>query len=68
MNKSVKTIIGCIMVIIGIIAMLACCVTEVILQIQNPDMTELRLFIEYPAPTIIGIISFIIVCIGKEII
>lgn len=66
--KNTKVILGLIMVFGGFIAAVGCVIASIILSFQNPDMTELRRFLEYPGPTIIGLISIAIIYVGKEII
>lgn len=68
MNNKAKMIIGCIMVVIGIIAIICCAIAGIIITILNPDMTEMRQFIEYPEPTIIALISLVAVHIGTKMI
>ena len=63
-EKQVKTIIGGILIIGAFIGMIICVITSTVFYFQNPDMTALRRFIEYPAPTIWAIICFVCAKIG----
>ena len=64
MNKDINKIIGLIITAISIIVILGCAIASLVIAIKNPDMTEMRHFIEYPEPTIITIIAFITMNIG----
>ena len=63
MKETIKTI----MMIVGFVGLLICGIWATVLHFQNPDMTELRLFLEFPQVTIIGVICAIIGFVGKEI-
>lgn len=66
MKKSkTKTIIGLVLMIISIIGMVACAVCATVFYFQNPDMTELRRFIEFPWPTIGAVVCLAVFGIGK---
>ena len=65
MKKSkTKTIIGLVLMIISTIGMIACAVSAMVFYFQNPDMTELRRFIEFPWPTIGAAICLTVFGIG----
>lgn len=64
-NKNIKTIIGMTLIIIAFIAIIASAIWATIFNLMNPDMTELRLFIENPYPTIIVIVSAAVLAVGK---
>lgn len=64
-KNNVKTIIGMVLIILSVVAIIGSMIWSLIFNIMNPDMTELRLFIENPYPTIIVIISLIEFTIGK---
>ena len=69
MKKSkTKTIIGLVLMIISTIGMVACAVCATVFYFQNPDMTELRRFIEFPQPAIGVVICLAVFGIGKYII
>lgn len=63
MKNTIKTI----MMIVGFVGLLICGIWATVLHFQNPDMTELRLFLEFPQATIIGVICAVIGFVGKEI-
>lgn len=63
MKKTIKAI----MMIVGFIGLLVCGIWATVLHFQNPDMTELRLLLEFPQVTIIGVICAVIGFVGKEI-
>ncbi len=63
MKKTIKTI----MMIVGFVGLLICGIWATVLHFQNPDMTELRLFLEFPQVTIIGVICAVVGFVGKEI-
>lgn len=63
MKKTIKTI----MMIVGFIGLLICGIWAMILRVQNPDMTEMRLFFEFPQVTIIAVICAVMGIVGKEI-
>lgn len=65
---NLTAIIGCILIVLAIIAIIGSAVASVIFYFQNPDMTELRRFIEYPAPSIIALIAIVVVYVGKYLI
>lgn len=67
-KPNLTTIIGCILVVLAIIAMIGCLIAAVIFYYQNPDMTALRRFIEYPAPSIIALIAIVALYVGKYLI
>ena len=60
-------IIGCIMVIIGLVIGFGSAISAMIFRWNNPDMTEMRQFLENPGPTITSIIGYVIAGIGYEI-
>jgi hypothetical protein len=68
MENKVKAICGIIMVFGGIIAAIGCVIASIIFAFQNPDMTELRRFLEYPGPSIIALISLAVMKIGVNMI
>ena len=64
MKNNKNSIIGCILIIGAIVGILCCAVASTIFYFQNPDMTELRRFIEYPAPSIISIVCMVFLYVG----
>lgn len=67
-KPNLTAIIGCILVILAIIACIGALIALVIFQIQHPDMTKLRIFIEYPTPTIIVLIATVVLYVGRYLI
>jgi hypothetical protein len=65
MSNKTKDILGAICVIIAIISLLVAVVWSVVFNLMNPDMTELRLFIENPYPTFIVLLSIALFSLGK---
>ena len=65
MNKNIKTIIGVALIIISSIACVASAIWALVFNFMNPDMTELRLFLENPYPTIIIVVSAAGLMVGK---
>ena len=63
MKKTIKAI----MMVVGFVGLLICGIWAMILHFQNPDMTEARLFLEFPHVTIIGVICAVLGFVGKEI-
>lgn len=64
-KNNIKTIIGMALIIIAFIAIVASAIWALVFHFMNPDMTELRLFIKNPYPTIICIISVAGLMVGK---
>lgn len=64
-KNNIKTIIGMALIVIAFIAIIASAIWTIVFNLMNPDMTELRLFIENPYPTIIAIISVAALMVGK---
>lgn len=65
MKNNIKTIIGMVLIIIAFVAIIASAIWALVFHLINPDMTELRLFIENPYPTIICIVSMALLMVGK---
>ena len=68
MNYNTKTILGLIFILIAFITLIIAAIWSIVFQFQNPDMTELRLLIENPYPTVVAIISLIGFMVGKTLI
>lgn len=69
MNKgNIKAAIGCMFIIIACIAIIVSVIWSLVFNFMNIDMTELRLLIENPYPSVIVIISGILFMIGKKLI
>lgn len=60
--------IGLILLVIGICLIIYAGVSATVFRFQNIDMTELRLLVENPAPTVIVIIGYIVAQIGIELV
>lgn len=56
-KNNIKTTIGAILIITSIVAVIVSAIWSAVFQIMNPDMTNMRILIENPYPTIIAIIS-----------
>lgn len=67
-KMKIKLLIGIILTIGGFIGAIICAIAAIIFYFQNPDMTGLRRFIEYPAPSIWAIICFVCEKIGLDMI
>lgn len=67
-KPNLTAIIGCSLIVLAIISIIGCAVASAIFYFQNPDMTELRRFIEYPAPYIIALVAVVVVYVGKYLI
>lgn len=65
MKNNIKAIIGMVLIIIAFVAIIASAIWAVVFHLMNPNMTELRLFLENPYPTIICIVSAAILMVGK---
>ena len=64
----IKAILGMLMLFGGIGTALCCIIAVIVFTVKNPDMTELRRFIEYPEPVVIGVMSAIIARFGMYMI
>lgn len=65
--KKIKDIICSLLVIFSFLVIIGCIIASMILNFKNPDMTDMRLFLTYPQPTIIFIISFIVITVSTQI-
>ena len=68
MKYNIKTIIGMALIILSTIAVITSVIWAWVFNLMNPDMTELRLFIENPYPTIITIVSMIVFLLAGRLI
>lgn len=66
--KKFKSFIRIALVIGGMIGIIACIVAAWVFMFHNPDMTDMRRLIEYPAPTIWSIVCLVAVLVGKHMI
>ena len=65
MKNNIKAIIGITLIIVAFIALITAAIWAIVFNLMNPDMTELRLFIENPYPTIIALVSVAGLMVGK---
>ena len=56
-KNNIKVLMGIALIITSFIAIIASAIWALVFHLMNPDMTELRLFLENPYPTIIAIVS-----------
>lgn len=68
MKNNIKTIIGMTLIIIAIVAVVVSVIWSWVFNLMNPDMTELRLFIENPYPTYIEVASIVGLLVGRKLI
>ena len=68
MKNKITTTVGMILILGAFIALIIAAIWSTIFRFQNPDMTDLRLVIENPTPTIIAIVSLIGFGVGKAFI
>lgn len=66
-KRNIKTLTGIILTFGSLVGILVCSIASIVFACKNPDMTEIRRFIEYPAPTIWFIVCFIVGNVGKNI-
>lgn len=67
-KKSKRTTIRFALTLVSLIGMLVCVISATVFHFQNPDMTELRRFIEFPWPTIGAAICLTVFGIGMYVI
>lgn len=67
MKSNIKGIFGIILLFLAGIGLLACLIWAMVLRFQNVDMTELRMFIEHPGPSIYSIVCLIVGKIGLSL-
>ena len=65
MKDKIRAIIGITLVIIAFIAIVGSVIWAIVFNWMNPDMTELRLFITNPYPTIIMFVSIGVLMVGR---
>lgn len=63
-KSNIKETIGLILLAISFLAIVVCGISAIVLKWTNPDMTEMRLFLTYPWPTIGCFASFVVGWIG----
>jgi hypothetical protein len=62
--KTAKRMLSCALILCGLIGMIACLVASLVFSWQNPDMTEMRRFLDYPWPTVWAIVDYVGIQIG----
>lgn len=62
----IKDVIAVVLMLGGIVGALVCAITALVFYFQNPDMTDLRRFIEMPWTTIGVLVSIIAVEVGLQ--
>ncbi len=67
MKTKMKYTISVIAIALGFLAQIVGIIWSAIFYFQNPDMTELRQFIENPIPSIIAIVGILIVGLGRSV-
>lgn len=65
MKNKLKNVVSLILFIVGICLMITALVWALIYNFQNPDMTELRLFLSNPYPSIMALLGLIMTCATK---
>lgn len=68
MTKNIKALIGIILTLGGFVGLIACAIAVIVFYFQNPDMTGLRRFLEYPEPSIWAVVCIICEGIGRNMI
>ena len=64
-NNNIKTLIAVVLIFVSFVALVASAIWALVFHFMNPDMTELRLFLENPYPTIIVVVSTAGLMVGK---
>lgn len=67
MKTNTKYTITLVTIVLGFLAQIVGIVWNAIFYFQNPDMTELRRFIENPIPSIIAIAGVLVVEIVRRV-
>ena len=67
-KKPVKVIIGSILDIVSFCIIIGAAIASIVFQFQNPDMSEIRCFIENPGPSIATVFALILLWIGNYLI
>lgn len=66
--KKIKDIIGCALILCGFLGIIVCVIAGCVFAWSNPDMTEMRRFLDYPWPTVGCIVGYVIVKIGCRLV
>ena len=67
-NNKFKTVLGIILVIAAIITLVITAIWSTVLHFMNPDMTDLRVLIDYPYLGVIALVSIVSYMIGERLI
>lgn len=62
--KNLKSTIGLCLILGGFLGMIACVIAAGVFTWQNPDMTEMRRFLEYPWPSVWCIVDYVGIQVG----
>ena len=62
--KKAKGMLGLALIFCGFIGMIICAISACVFVCRNPDMTEMRRFLEYPWPTVWCIVDYVGVRVG----
>lgn len=65
--KNFKAWIGLILFFGGFIGIIVCAIAACVFAWENPDMTEMRRFMEYPWPTVWCVVDAVAMEIGYHI-
>ena len=66
-KSDLKATIGLILMALSFIAIVVCGIAGIAFKWMNPDMTEIRLFLTYPWPTIGCFVFLIVGFVGERI-
>ena len=66
--KDLKAWIGIILFFAGLIGCFACAIASGVIAWQNPDMTQMRRFLEYPELTVWSVVNVLAVLIGERLV
>ena len=65
--KNTRFVIGGSLIISGAIAMLVAVIKNMVFRFQNPDMTDMRVLIENPVSSTIGLIAVVVTLVGMKL-
>lgn len=66
--KKIKDVVACTLILCGSVGIIVCAIAGYGFMWHNPDMTEMRRFLEYPWPTVFIIVNYIGIQIGLHLI
>ena len=67
-NNNTTARIGLLLFFVGVIVLISATMDTTLFHFKNPDMTELRLLMEHPAPAIASLIALVSILVGKGLI